>query len=150
MPPDGMGLLYEGLPVWFTSAKVPGAVVMKHHVAAQQNHRVARVGTSKRLADNYVTWLCVASSDRMKVIGRQVFQVKSFTTQPPASGTDEIRQVNPAKVISVAKKRVAVHHAMFEFSAKQMWYRAKLADTAVTGQPPRQPGNYLLPAIITG
>lgn len=60
MPPDGMGLFHVSHAVRLTPAKVPGMVVVKHHVIVQQDHRMAWISPRKRLADNHITGTCLA------------------------------------------------------------------------------------------
>lgn len=137
MPPYRMGLFYKGQTVILTSAQVPGTVVMKHLMAFQKDHRVARVSTRERLANDYIAGTCLAGRHLAEAIGGHVLDIKVLAAQPPAIASLKVRQINAAQVIGIPEQRVTVHGAMLEPTAQQMRNRPELSQRAAAGQPPR-------------
>lgn len=76
MSPDGMGLLYKSHAVGFAPAQMSCVIVVKHHVVFQKDHRMARVDTRERLAEDHITGYGLARGNLVETVGRHVIQVE--------------------------------------------------------------------------
>lgn len=103
MSPYGMHLLNVCRAHWFSPTKVSGMVVMKYHVAIEQNHCVARVGAGEWLPDYYVTWQRFSQRYLIEAIARHVVQIEILPSQPPAIRPFEVREVNATQVIRITE-----------------------------------------------
>ena len=143
MSPYGMHLLNVCRALWFSPTKVSGMVVMKYHVAIEQNHCVARVGAGEWLSDNDVAWLCILHGYLIEAIDLHIGEIEIFSPQPPSVSPPEVRQVDAAKMICVPEKRVAIHNAVVEPAPQQEWHRPVFPQLPARCKPPWQPRHYL-------